>query len=333
MGAKSINYIRNACLVGDELFFIVNENNALYSLSLKEERIVHKVSNLIALDSQWTLCEYKNLLYCISLIDAQVIVYDKLWAKQKLLVKLNNKKPFIDARLIEDKLYFIPWNLDDKTYVYCIQDGSMQVEQIDIDDGEDNQIYRWSFFKNLLLVVLKERPYFYEIDLDTRNVKKIYSHLFLQISDVIRDELNYYITTEKEGGVLEIQGVNTAESVFVEKHDREGYRKILSDGENLFLDADKEMDCFRADRKIITLPMMLRRKERGSNFFSVVKTDVEWIFIPWLSNKIVFLSASMSEYSQIELQLPSDEYIHASQMIYECDFELADFIEGVVGRE
>ena len=133
--------------------------------------------------------------------------------------------------------------------------------------------------------------------------------------------------------MLEIQGVNTAESVFVEKHDREGYRKILSDGENLFLDADKEMDCFRADRKIITLPMMLRRKERGSNFFSVVKTDVEWIFIPWLSNKIVFLSASMSEYSQIELQLPSDEYIHASQMIYECDFELADFIEGVVGRE
>ena len=330
---KNINYIRNTCVVGDDLFFIINENDSLYCLNLTAEKTICKVCSLLVPGGQWTLYKDKNMLYCISLIDAQVIRFDCLTGRQELLIKLHNSKPFLDAYLVDDKIYFIPWDIKDKFSVFSIFKRELKEELIPCDYNSLTEIYRWSYYQKQLLVTLHDSPYFYDIDLTKAKVKKVYSTFFSEISDVCRDEANYYITSEKKGRMIEKMDIYAESSVSFGMDGSKGYRKMLLAGDVLFLDVDSAMDCFLPNGRIISLPMVFNAKHRGSNFFGVVKNADGWIFVPWLCSEFVFLSDDMDTYSRMKLQLPSDEYIRNGKQIFESDFKLADFIEGVVACE
>lgn len=331
MISNDVNYIRSACNIDNDIYYIVNNTSTIYRMSgdMKSSSVVAK---LIEHDPEWTIQYKDGVLYCISLVSASIIAYNLESCQQSVIGSVRNKTPYMDARIVGDYVVFVPWTLDNAFVYMSLIDGSLDFVEVNskkIIGDLSSPIYRWNYYDSGVILLYKNMTYCYKYDFVERRIEKIVLTRG-NISDVCQLNDNLYVVYDTN--CVEIIGCKSERNRFLYGMKDRKYRKLLCDGYNIFIDANTVMDVIKDDT-IMVLPFSCVHKDKGSNFYCVVKYENGWVFTPWCLNKVGLLSKDMTNGDIYDLKLSFDDIIKTRDFAYEEDSSLKSFLNYILEKK
>lgn len=327
---KESKFVHSVVIVKDNMYFIADRLSILYLIDLKSWTL-KRVSFLKKNNGWWSLHYYKGCLYCTSFDDGRVAEYDLMTNKIEYFCPSESN---INSKATYERngyLWFVPDEISGNILIFSVKSKEFRIIPFQSLTGNNRisnkKIFRFSKNDECLCISTYSGESIIEINMDTFACKIIENPCSEPIYDVIRLRNFFYIITNNNKGTIVKYNSQSGELWELNTDSKCEYKKILTDGNNIFLDGGKKIFRYDNERNILHFITGFSKDVIGSNYKNLVYDNNRWVFLPWERNCFLEIIHDEKSVEKHIITIPIQDALDQNDyMMHEDEYSIADYV-------